>query len=203
MGLFNTGTGVGLPILMANGFSPFALPLHLVQLEYWLHGFSSHVIPFRLIDNRDVNAYAQHVADAVNAQCDRHKSEKINLMGISLGAVAGLAAIKRLGIAHRVATFVAVGGPMLGSDMAWAGLPTGIFTRLGLQMLPASPFVCKLASEPLPTGPRYLAIAGSNDYICPVWTALFPGAEGIVLKFHHFGTIGDPSIVRAVVPYLG
>jgi pimeloyl-ACP methyl ester carboxylesterase len=203
MSLFGKRTGNGLPILIANGFAPFPLPLHLVQLEYWLRGFSSHVIPFRLIDNRDVNAYARHVADSVDRLCQREGLAKINLIGISLGAVAGLAAIKRLGIAPRVATFVAVGGPLMGTDLAWAGLPTGIFTGLSKQLLPASRFVRKLADEPLPNGPRYLAVAGSNDIVCPVWTALFPGAMGIVLKFHHFGVVGDPGIADAVAPYLG
>lgn len=203
MGLFGKSAGPGLPILIANGFAPFPLPLHLVQLEYWLRGFPSHVIPFRLVDNRDVNAYAQNVADKVERLCNRLKLPQVNLMGLSLGAVAGLMAIKRLGIAPRISTFVAVGGPLMGTDLAWAGLPTGIFTRIGLQLLPSGPFVRKLAAEPLPKGPRYVAVAGTNDLICPTWTALFPGAECITLKFHHFGVIGDLGIADAVAPYLG
>ncbi len=203
MSLFGKKSGPGLPILIANGFAPFPLPLQLVQLEYWNRGFPSHVIPFRLIDNRDVNVYARNVADSVKRICDRHRLARINLMGLSLGAVAGLAAIKRLGIASRIATFVAVGGPIMGTNLAYAGLPTIVFSRIGAQLLPSSQFVQKLASEPLPHGPRYVAVAGSNDLVCPTWTALFPGAEHIVLKFHHVGVVGDPGIADAVAPYLG
>jgi pimeloyl-ACP methyl ester carboxylesterase len=192
----------GLPILIANGFSLFSIPLHVVRWQYRRRGFENHVIPYRLADMCDVEAFAEHIAASVEQFCDARHLAKVNLMGISLGGIAGLAAIKRHGIAHRVATFVSVCAPFRGVQWALAGLPTVLYARIGLQLHEDSMYVQNLAALPLPDGPHYVAVSGRYDLICPSWTSSLKGAINIILPTGHSGTIGDPRIVAAVVPHL-
>jgi hypothetical protein len=192
----------GVPILMASGWAPFPLPLHLVRWQYEALGFPTDVIPFRLSDNRDLRQYEAHVTEYVPWYCRRHGLRQVNLMGISLGAPASLGAIKRGGIAPLVASFASVGGPLLGSPLWVLAAPSGVFTPLGFQIRPFSGYLTALARLPLPEGPTYVAVSGSRDRTCPVWSATLPGAHNFVLDFGHGAVLGSPIIPPVIAPFL-
>ena len=177
-----------LPILIACGFSPSEILLKAMDkpLDHFrAQGYDITVIPFRLGDMRDVQTFAGHIVLEVGAARVTRPGLKVNLIGLSMGGVAGMYAIKRLGIAEYVDTFVGVGAPFYGSFWSWFAVTTGVFKRTGSQLSLGSPFLQKLRDEPLPDGPRYVTIAGSDDRICPPKTALLPGTDQHVEKFDH------------------
>jgi pimeloyl-ACP methyl ester carboxylesterase len=192
-----------LPILISNGFAPFPIPLHLVCDRFKAYGFSPHVVGFRLSDMRCVERYARHIAEDARTIRRDAGVRRINLLGFSMGGVAALYALKRLGLAPQVHTFVGLGSPFLGSVASWLALPTAIFSRTGRQLAPNSPFLAELHADGLPPGPRYLTVAGTRDIICPPPTAQLDGAEHYELPIGHAEFIADPTVVDLLAPLLG
>lgn len=181
----NVAAGPTLPIVIASGFSPFPLPLKPGIRRLRKQGCDVSVVPFSLKDMRDIETFAAHIADAVRSAAARSPTDKVNLIGLSMGGVAGLHAIKRLGIAGLVDTFIAVGTPFYGSTFSWFAVPTVVFSRTGNQLSTKSAYLKDLRDEPLPTGPRYVSIAGSKDVICPEKTALLADTEHEIGDFDH------------------
>lgn len=203
MEFFNPSPVRGIPILMANGWAPFfGLPLQVVQLQYLARGFPSYVIPYRADDMRNMDAFADHVAVCVYRFCREHRLEKVNFMGISLGGLAGYIAVKKHGIAPLLATFASVGAPLRGTALGYAGIPSGVFSRIGFQVRPNGGFVRRIDELPLPEGPRYVSVAGKRDYTCPPELAHIPGAENHTLDFGHAGVLYHPDIPKVVAPTL-
>lgn len=192
-----------LPVLIANGFAPFPIPLHVVRDRFRALGHRTHVVPFRLSDMRDVRAFAEHI-------CREHRKlrlsanvPRVNVLGFSMGGVAALYAIKRMGLAPDVATFAGLGSPFRGAAASWFALPSGLFSRTGMQLLPDSSFLQELHTDPLPAGPRYLSVAGTSDLICPPETARLDGAEQYELPLGHAEFIIDQAVVDLIAPLLG
>jgi pimeloyl-ACP methyl ester carboxylesterase len=187
-----------LPVLIANGFAPFPLPLDVAVARYRRRGYDIRIVPFRMDDMRDTRRFARHIADEAEAIAG---DDQVNLLGLSMGGVAALYALKRLGIAPRVAVSVSVGAPFLGSLLSWFALPTGIFTRTGLQLSPGSRFLEKLHGDPLPSGPDFVSIAGRDDAVCPPDTALLPGARHVVEPFGHADLFLDRRLHDVIVSH--
>jgi triacylglycerol lipase len=190
-----------LPIILASGFSPVKLPLKPGIRRLRQRGCDITVVPFRLSDMRNVETFAEHIAEAVKDAIKRSPTGRVNLVGLSMGGVASLHAIKRLGIAPLVDTFIAVGSPFHGSKMSWLALPTGAFTRTGRQLLPGSSYLRKLRSEPLPPNTRYVSIAGTSDTICPPSTALLDGTEQVETAFDHHEIFRNFTVHDLFVAY--
>lgn len=191
-----------LPIVAANGFAPFPIPLHLIRAQFRDRGYHARVVPFRMDDMRDVETYAAHVLAEVERACDDFGVDRVHLLGYSMGGVAGLHALKRLDMAERVETFVGLGSPFHGSLVSWFAVPTGIFSRTGIQLVPGSEFLKSLHADPLPFGPRYLSVAGTRDRVCPPRTALLAETQHVELPISHVEFITDRRVTDLVVRFL-
>ena len=191
-----------LPIVAANGFAPFPIPLHLIRAQFRERGYHARVVPFRMDDMRDVETYAAHIAAEIERTCTEFGVDRVHLLGYSMGGVAGLHALKRLGVADRVETFVGLGSPFHGSLASWLAVPTGIFSRTGSQLVPGSPYLKALHEEPLPFGPRYLTVAGTRDRVCPPRTALLAQTQHAELPIGHVDFITDRRVTDLIVRFL-
>lgn len=178
------------PVLVASGFCPFPLPHDIILARYRRDGFRISVVPFRMDDMRDTLAFSAHTAEEARRIAASHGG-KIDLVGVSMGGIAGLHALKRHGIAPLVGTFIAVGTPFQGTSMAVFGLPTVAFSRVGRQLAPWSRFLADLHADPLPPGPRYVTIVGDRDVVCPPPTARLAGADNVHGDFGHLSLFHD------------
>ena len=192
-----------LPVLIANGFAPFPIPLHLVRDRLKALGHRTHVVPFRMKDMMDVERFAEHIAREHRKLQLSANVSRINILGFSMGGVASLLALKRLGLAPDVATFAGLGSPFHGASLSWFALPSAVFSLTGLQLLPDSSFLRKLHADPLPPGPRYVSVAGTHDHICPPRTAHLDGTEQLVLPIGHAEFIIDQGLIDLIAPLLG
>jgi pimeloyl-ACP methyl ester carboxylesterase len=189
-----------LPVLVASGWFPVPLPLENVRRFHESMGRPTTIVPFSFDNIRDTAAYAAAIASAANALAGRHGS-RINLLGFSMGGVASLYAVKRLGIADPLATFVACSAPFRGAPLAYAGIPTGLFSRVGRQLSPGSRFLRDLHARPLPEGPRYACIAGTKDAICPASSTRFEGAERVEVPIGHNDFLANESLHALIASF--
>jgi pimeloyl-ACP methyl ester carboxylesterase len=188
------------PLLIANGFAPFPLPLHVAKEFFGSRGREVRIVPFRLANKRDVVRYARSVAEEVRRAATI--AGPVDVIGFSMGGAATLYAVKRLDIGPYVRTFVALAAPFRGSTVAWLGWPTRVFAKVGAQLRPGSSFLEALHEGPLPPGPRYVAIAGEHDVICPPETALIDGFENVTGPFGHKDFLLKEEVHALIERYL-
>ncbi|MBI4458228.1 hypothetical protein HY633_04655 [Candidatus Uhrbacteria bacterium] len=194
-----------LPVLMAAGFMP--VPHTMTAPKRYLdeRGYDSVYVPYRYRDMRDVVVYAEHIA-AEAKKLSVARGSRINFVGFSLGGLAGLYAMKRLGMQKYVASFIAVGAPFHGAKVAYLAIPSLLWTPLGLQVSPGSRFLRELHADPLPLGTedaptRYVSIVGEEDAVCPPETGELDGAKIERLHFRHLDFFYNTPIFPVMEEY--
>lgn len=171
--------------------------------EYFrAHGYRVSEIEQYPVDLCDVRAYARHIADEVERAYWKSGGQRVVIFAFSLGGLASLYAVKRLGISDKVSALITVGAPFHGSNLALFALPTGVCTPMALQVMPGSPFTKALNDDPLPAGPTYVSIAGSSDTVCPPETAHLPGASNLLLRRDHGDFFDDETALQLAESYL-
>lgn len=153
------------PVLICSCFYPTPPPLETVVNTFTSLGHEVQVVPWRLEDMADVVSYARHIAACGRALAEKHGAP-INIVAHSMGGVAALYAVKRLGLSSIVSRMVAFGSPFRGTPIAYASFFNPIFFNLGLQLAPGSAFLNDLASDPLPSEVHVVSVSGSRDRIC-------------------------------------
>ncbi|MEK9152840.1 MAG: hypothetical protein AAB692_05750 [Patescibacteria group bacterium] len=195
-----------LPVLMAAGFMPIAHTMTAPKKYLDERGFDSVLVPYRYRDMHDVRVYAEHIAaEAKSLSVER--GTRINYIGFSLGGLAGLYAMKRLDMQKYVASFIAIGAPFHGAKVAIFAIPSIVWTPLGLQVSPGSPFLRQLHADPLPRGTdeaptSYVSIVGEEDAICPPETGRLEGAKMERLHFSHLDFFYNTPIFPVMEEYL-
>jgi hypothetical protein len=180
-----------LPLLIANGFAPFPLPEYIFDV-YRDHGHFVRVMPFRFANMRNVVTYGNAIATEAKLMLRRYT--QIHFVGFSMGGVAGLYAMKHLGISDHVSRFLVYGAPFHGAALSYIGLPSGIFSKVCSQLKPNSAFLRELHAIPLSSGTRYVSAAGSKDWICPARTNHLAGAHNIVLPHSHHDIVTSVNL---------
>jgi pimeloyl-ACP methyl ester carboxylesterase len=172
------------PLLIANGFSPLPMPSGHLITTYRSAGFHPVVVPFRYEDMMDVKRYARNIALTLRGMHDSN-DRQVDVVGISMGGVAALFAVKYMASARFVRTVVMAGSPMNGTPAAFLGQWTLLFQKTGRQLAFDSDFLKKLHEDPLPHGPRYMTVSGLFDLICPPCSSVLNGADNRFLPFQH------------------
>jgi triacylglycerol lipase len=113
-------------------------------------------------------------------------TDKVHLVGHSLGGVVIAQAIADGRLNGRVDTVITLGSPFGGSP--WAGvLP---FVEIVRELRAGSPLLRRLASAPLPDGVRWLSLTAALDIIVPGLRAVPSHAQAETIKFDAVGHLG-------------
>ena len=190
------------PLLIAEGFALFPFPYMLVRRHFRKRGRDVAFVPFAMKNMGDVTVYAESIVRVADDALCRSADGKFDLLGFSMGGVAGLYAVKRLGLAPYVRNFIAVGAPFRGTKLAYLGLPTLLYSPTGFQLMPESPFLGQLHMDPLPPGPRYVSIAGDADMVCPPKATRLDGAKNIPLAFRHIDLVFARDLYATIDSFL-
>jgi len=191
------------PVLLVDGFTPVPMPYFHIRRFYRKHGRTVRLVPYRPADMKDVVTYARHITDEACRLMDDERTDVIDVIGYSMGGVAALYAMKRMGLAEYVRTFVAYCAPFHGSRLTLLSAPTGLYTRTGRQLAPDSRFLDDLHRDTLPDGPRYVALCGSKDVICSTTQCHLDGAENLQLGTGHWTFYWHKGVHRAILEALG
>ena len=197
----------GRPVLLVHGY--LALPQLLLPMKHALarHGVDAHLAELSPLCLGDVRGLGRQVGDNVERLCRRTGSERVDVVGVSLGGFAALHYLRDLGGAPRVGAFAAVASPFQGTWFALLGVAAlGAVSRGAWQCLPTSGWVRHMTEGGAPSVPM-TSIALSYDPVAPASRCRLEGArfvelEGLPHPFVHQSIGFDPRVIRAVVQAL-
>ena len=148
-----------------------------------------------------VEQLADRLVAEVNRVISKTRSDKVHLVGHSLGGVVIAKAIADGRLDGLVDTVVTLGSPFGGSP--WASLlPFGEVPRA---LREGSPLLRRLASAPQPDGVRWLAFTASLDIVVPGLRSVptHTQAESITIGgVGHCGLLLSPRVVERIVDAL-
>jgi len=127
-------------------------------------------------------------------------SQKIDIIGHSMGGLIGLYYVKKLGGHARVRKLIMMGTPVRGTWAALAGVATlGLWSTSSWQLLPRSRFLDELAQGPIPPGVEVHTIAAARDWVVPLATTRLTGASATTVPLGHSSLVVSEEVYRRVV----
>src|SRR6185436_15567785 len=127
-------------------------------------------------------------------------SQRIDIIGHSMGGLIGLYYVKKLGGHTRVRKLIMMGTPIRGTWAALAGVVTlGLWSTSSWQLLPRSRFLDELAQGPMPPGVDVHTIAAARDWVVPLPTTRLTGASATTVPLGHSSLVVSEEVYRRVV----
>jgi triacylglycerol lipase len=139
------------------------------------------------------------VARKVDELCIAFGSERIHIVGHSMGGVVARHYIQLREGAGKVATCILLGSPNAGSILA----PLAI-SPMGKELVPGSDLLREIARAPLPEDVRFLAIYSRHDnLVIPYESGRMEGIRNVELQgVGHAGLLYHPEAIRTIVEEL-
>ena len=188
------------PVLIIHGFlgtrgSMFMLERRLVE-----DGFV--VVSFNLgtLNVRDIRRSAFLIHRKIERILAQTPSQRIDIIGHSMGGLIGLYYVKKLGGHMRVRKLIMMGTPVRGTWAALLGIATlGLWSTSSWQLLPRSRFLDELAQGPMPPGVEVHTIAAARDWVVPLPTTRLTGASSTTVPLGHSSLVVSEEVYRRVV----
>lgn len=164
---------VARPVVLLHGFASTSRTLAFLARHVRVHLRRPVLRPDLGLGLGDLRAAAERVHSAILAAGAR----EVDVVGHSLGGLVASYLLKRIDRGLRLRRVITLGAPHAGTSLAWLGAVATLGLAPGLrQMLPGSRFLAELAAEPVPPVSELLAIAGEDDGVVPVGSALLARA---------------------------
>jgi triacylglycerol lipase len=188
------------PVLLVHGFAGTKSSWALVA-----NALKARGVPVEAMSYPPVGTSVQQLAEQLVAEVERilaaTGTDKLHLVGHSLGGVVIAQAIADSRLTGRVDTVITLGSPFGGSP--WAGvLP---FVEIVRELRAGSPILRRLASAPLPDGIRWLSLTAALDIIVPGVRAVpsHPQAETITFEgVGHLGMLVSRQVIGCIAAEL-
>jgi len=192
------------PLLIIGGFYPLLTPMPLGKARRFFerHGRRVHILPHGIRSMRDIRLRAKCAAEMIGDILSETGCDRLDILGFSMGGLAGLYAIQRSGLAGQVRTFLTYGSPYQGVSVSLAALATVYYAKAARQLLPESDFLRELRAGGLPPGPRYISVSGLNDWLCQPEEAWLSGARHAYLESSHLDFLIKGEIYRQLEVFL-
>ena len=186
------------PVLLVHGYMATRGSLHL--LERRLSELGHVVLSYRLgpLNLGGIREAAGLLARKVDALIEQTPVRAVNVVGHSMGGLAGLYYVKCLGGRDRVRRLVLVGSPVGGTWSAAFGLVATPLGRGSLELLPGSSVLKELRERPMPANVEVVTVAGERDFFAPEAKTRLPGARHVSLPTTHSGLLVDELVATAL-----
>jgi pimeloyl-ACP methyl ester carboxylesterase len=197
---FEGATPQAPPVLIIHGFlgtrgSMFMLERRLVE-----DGFV--VVSFNLgtLNTRDIRRSAFLIHRKIERILAQTPSQRIDIIGHSMGGLIGLYYVKKLGGHARVRKLIMMGTPVRGTWAAMMGVVLlGLWSTSSWQLLPRSRFLDELAQGPTPAGVEVHTISAARDWVVPLPTTRLTGATATTVPLGHSSLVVSEEVYRRVV----
>lgn len=197
---FDGVTAESPPILIIHGFLGTRGSMYMLERRLVEDGFV--VVSFNLgtLNVRDIRRSAFLIHRKIERILAQTPSQKIDIIGHSMGGLIGLYYIKKLGGHARVRKLIMMGTPVRGTWTALAGVLTlGLWSTSSWQLLPRSRFLDELAQGPIPPGVEVHTIAAVRDWVVPLGTTRMAGAVAATVPLGHSSLVVSEEVYRRVV----
>lgn len=180
------------PVVLVHGFLSSSWVLKPIQWRLRRRGLDPHLVRLEPLAIGDVRRMARQLDRSIERIRARTGSERVDVVGMSLGGLIGLWWMRHLGGTARTRRFVAIGCPFQGTWAGLAGVATlGLISAGAWQVLPGSQLLKQLMGPtPVPT----TSIAIEGDTLAPPSRCWLEGAELVVLP-----AIGLPGLAHQML----
>ena len=188
------------PVLLIHGFLGTRGSMYMLERRLVEDGFV--VVSFNIgpLNVRDIRASAFLIHRKIERILAQTPSQKIDIIGHSMGGLIGLYYIKKLGGHTRVRKLIMMGTPVRGTWSALAGVLTlGLWSTSSWQLMPRSRFLDELAQGPLPPNVEVSTIAAARDWVVPLPTTRLQGANAVTVPLGHSSLVVSEEVYRRVV----
>lgn len=191
------------PILIIHGFLGTRGSMYLLERRLVEDGFV--VVSFNLgtLNVRDIRRSAFLIHRKIERILAQTPSQRIDIIGHSMGGLIGLYYVKKLGGHARVRKLIMMGTPVRGTWAALVGVVTlGLWSTSSWQLLPRSRFLDELAKGPVPPGVEVHTIAAARDWVVPLATTRLTGANAMTVPLGHSSLVVSEEVYRRLVAAL-
>jgi triacylglycerol lipase len=191
------------PILIIHGFLGTRGSMYLLERRLVEDGFV--VVSFNLgtLNVRDIRRSAFLIHRKIERILAQTPSQRIDIIGHSMGGLIGLYYVKKLGGHARVRKLIMMGTPVRGTWAALAGVVTlGLWSTSSWQLLPRSRFLDELAKGAIPPGVEVHTIAAARDWVVPLATTRLSGANAMTVPLGHSSLVVSEEVYRRLVAAL-
>lgn len=188
------------PVLIIHGFLGTRGSMYMLERRLVEDGFV--VVSFNLgtLNVRDIRRSAFLIHRKIERILAQTPSQRIDIIGHSMGGLIGLYYVKKLGGHARVRKLIMMGTPVRGTWVALMGVMTlGLWSTSSWQLLPRSRFLDELAQGPLPPGVEVHTIAAARDWVVPLPTTRISGANATTVPLGHSSLVVSEEVYRRVV----
>ncbi|HEY4059066.1 MAG TPA: alpha/beta fold hydrolase [Kofleriaceae bacterium] len=188
------------PVLIIHGFLGTRGSMYMLERRLVQDGFVCVSFNLGTINVRDIRASAFLIHRKIERILAQTPSQKIDIIGHSMGGLIGLYYVKKLGGSARVRKLIMMGTPLRGTWVALAGVLTlGLWSTSSWQLLPRSRFLDELAQGPIPPGVEVTTIAAARDWVVPLATTRLAGVTGTTVPLGHSSLVLSDEVYRRVV----
>ena len=188
------------PVLIIHGFLGTRGSMYMLERRLVEDGFV--VVSFNLgtLNVRDIRRSAFLIHRKIERILAQTPSQRLDIIGHSMGGLIGLYYVKKLGGHARVRKLIMMGTPVRGTWAALAGVMTlGLWSTSSWQLLPRSRFLDELAQGPTPPNVEIHTIAAARDWVVPLGTTRLPGANVMTVPLGHSSLVVSEEVYRRVV----
>jgi triacylglycerol lipase len=173
------------PVLLVHGFAGTKSSWASV-----IHALKGCGVTVEAMSYPPLRTSVKQLAERLIAEVERillaTGTDKVHLVGHSLGGVVIAQAIADDRLTGRVDTVITLGSPFGGTP--WAGMLP--FVEVVREVQAGSPLLRRLASAPLPDGVRWLSLTAALDIIVPGLRAVPSHVQSETITFNGVGHLG-------------
>ena len=188
------------PVLIIHGFLGTRGSMYMLERRLVEDGFVCVSFNLGTLNVRDIRRSAFLIHRKIERILAQTPSQKIDIIGHSMGGLIGLYYVKKLGGHARVRKLIMMGTPVRGTWAALAGVATlGLWSTSSWQLLPRSRFLDELAQGAIPPGVDVHTIAAARDWVVPLATTRLAGATSNTVPLGHSSLVVSEEVYRRVV----
>ena len=188
------------PVLIIHGFLGTRGSMYMLERRLVDDGFVCVSFNLGTLNVRDIRRSAFLIHRKIERIMAQTPSQKIDIIGHSMGGLIGLYYVKKLGGHTRVRKLIMMGTPLRGTWAALAGVVTlGLWSTSSWQLLPRSRFLDELAQGAIPPGVEVSTIAAARDWVVPLSTTRLPGTSAMTVPLGHSSLVVSEEVYRRVV----
>ncbi len=196
------------PIILINGL--LAPKVSNLPFKWMLNraGFRAHLIDLPVLNIADVREIAARIKTGVDLVLEKENAEECDILALSLGGIAGLYYLKKLGGHLNTKKFIALGTPFKGTWKAMLLTPfIGAISKSVWQILPSNKLLIDLWSSPAERTQVY-SIHAHNDLVASQKSASLDWTQNIQIKtlpiplISHQALMGSKKSMETIVQIL-